>query len=132
MQIRLVVHTIVRRGMRLLVLKRREDAEIYGGYWDAPGGLLEVGEDPETGARRELLEEANLTVGRLAPCAVCSTVDEKKDTQFITIFFRASHPSGEVKLAPEEHTEFRWCTVEEALRLRLVSDLRDLLTREGV
>ena len=83
----------------------------------------------ETGARRELLEEANLIVERLSPCAVCSTAGQKKDKQFITIFFEADRADGEVKLALEEHTEFRWCAVEEALRLRLVPDLREVLTR---
>ena len=35
--------------------------------WIAPGGGLEAGEDPETGLRRELLEETGLSDFRLGP-----------------------------------------------------------------
>jgi ADP-ribose pyrophosphatase len=36
-----------------------------GPLWEIPAGTLEPGEDPEACARRELLEEAGVTAGRL-------------------------------------------------------------------
>lgn len=38
----------------------------FEGLWSFPGGRAEPGEDAEATARRELLEEAGLTVGALA------------------------------------------------------------------
>jgi len=56
--------TIVLKGDTVLVLRRAHRPRI--GYLDFPGGFLEANESIEGGARRELLEETGLTVGRLA------------------------------------------------------------------
>ena len=43
---------------RLLLLKRTDN-----GCWGPPGGAVELGEEVESAARRETLEEAGLEVG---------------------------------------------------------------------
>ena len=43
----------------ILLVKRAADPG--KGLWGLPGGFIERGETPETGATRELLEETNLT-----------------------------------------------------------------------
>ncbi len=42
---------------RILLIQRKDD-----GLWAMPGGLLEIGETPSEGARRETLEETGLEV----------------------------------------------------------------------
>ena len=42
---------------RILVIKRDDN-----GHWEAPGGVLELGESFEDGVRREVLEGTGLTV----------------------------------------------------------------------
>jgi len=51
---------LVERRGRLLLVKRA--IEPYRGYWDIPGGFLEVDEHPEAGAVREVREETGLSV----------------------------------------------------------------------
>ena len=54
-----------RRG-HLLLQHRDGGAPVAPNQWGLVGGRIEPGEDPETGARRELWEETGLTVnGRL-------------------------------------------------------------------
>ncbi|MES2059855.1 MAG: NUDIX hydrolase [Patescibacteria group bacterium] len=44
------------------VLIFKEDSIIHEGKWELPGGGLDFGEDPHTGLRREIEEEAGLKV----------------------------------------------------------------------
>lgn len=53
---------VVLRGDAVLLLRRGHAPK--RGWLDLPGGFMEAGEDPEAAARRELLEETGLRVGR--------------------------------------------------------------------
>lgn len=54
----LVVFGAIDRGLRVLLIRRRHDP--FAGHWALPGGFLEIDEEIETGARRELQEETGL------------------------------------------------------------------------
>jgi mutator protein MutT len=49
------------KGIRLLIARRHEDA-VLGGYWEFPGGKLEAGESPRQAVEREFEEELGLRV----------------------------------------------------------------------
>ena len=55
------VTVILRDGRGRVMLQRRTDFD----FWGLPGGVLEMDEDIEGGARRELLEETGLKAGPL-------------------------------------------------------------------
>ena len=55
------------RDGRVLVARRRDDAEHLPGAWEFPGGKVERGETPEQAARRELGEETGLTASTFEP-----------------------------------------------------------------
>ncbi len=52
-------------GNRVLTLKRNKDKKIYPGKISGFGGKVEPGENIETSARREFLEEAGLEVEQM-------------------------------------------------------------------
>lgn len=51
---------LILRDDEILLVERA--VEPFRGYWDVPGGFLELGEQPTDGARREALEETGLIV----------------------------------------------------------------------
>lgn len=125
--VRRVSHGLVRRGDRFLVLHRLA-GRYQGGLWDIPGGTVEQGETSQEAAGRECQEETGLvaTAGGLVAHY------ENDDTQgralvFHTDTFEMSLASGDepvVALAPQEHDDFAWATVAEALTFPLVWHVR--------
>jgi 8-oxo-dGTP diphosphatase len=51
----------------LFLLATRPAGKPYAGYWEFPGGKLEVGESVEQALRRELHEELGVTIGLAHP-----------------------------------------------------------------
>ncbi|EGJ26846.1 (deoxy)nucleoside triphosphate pyrophosphohydrolase [Streptococcus porcinus] len=58
--INVVAAAIIKDG-KIFCAQRPEDKSL-GGYWEFPGGKLEVGESPETALKREIMEEFNATI----------------------------------------------------------------------
>lgn len=48
-------------GLHVLLIERKH--EPFAGRWAIPGGFLEMNEEPDAGARRELTEETGLEAG---------------------------------------------------------------------
>ena len=49
------------------LLTSRPEGKVYAGYWEFPGGKLEVGESVEEALRRELHEELGIAIGAAQP-----------------------------------------------------------------
>ncbi len=103
---------IVRDGRALFV--READT----GYWELPGGRIDVGEEWETHAAvlaREIREElgADFLVD-MTDAAVTWTRQRPTDGAFLFLVARLANPgAGEVALSPE-HSAFAWLTPDAA------------------
>lgn len=104
------------RGPNILMLKRRPDDRNYIG-WGLPGGAKEP-EDPslQQTAVRELMEETGLDWHSPVFRYRVWTTHAKKDAPLRINVYSVESPEGEVVLS-DEHTEYKWLTVEEALQL---------------
>jgi 8-oxo-dGTP pyrophosphatase MutT (NUDIX family) len=116
---------IVNRG-RILVLKRAQRMPYSPGSWDLPGGHLEVGEDFEQCLHREVKEETALDVAIERLLGLHSMVAEPYIQATyacrLTVFQK-------VQLAPHEHVEHRWVTLDELAALDLIPYLSRILKR---
>ena len=108
----LVIAAVVERdGFYLLC--RRALQKRHGGYWEFPGGKLEKGESLLDAAKRELLEELDLTVTAIGQLRF-SVLDEASGFQ---INFVDVIAAGEPKLI--EHIELGWYSKDKILDLDL-------------
>ena len=61
---------VLLRSDGAFLLTSRPLGKVYSGYWEFPGGKLEVGESVEQALRRELHEELGITIGAVTPWRV--------------------------------------------------------------
>jgi 8-oxo-dGTP diphosphatase len=98
---------VLRRDAVLLVERSREPSK---GLWSFPAGRAELGEDPETNARRELFEETGLTVG---PVVRLGEFRPPADRRFLITVFAARAGAGVARADDDAaQAEFvQWPTV---------------------
>jgi 8-oxo-dGTP pyrophosphatase MutT (NUDIX family) len=104
----------------LLVLHR---APWKKGYWHLAGGGVEPGETDAAAAARELDEETALDA---------SVVDLGDDLAYdgVTVHaFAAEAPPGWEPTLNDEHDDYRWCALAEALDLLPYEEPRETIRR---
>lgn len=112
----LTIKAVVLKDGQVLLMKRAKRC-INPGKWDFPGGHVDVNETVEEALEREIREEANLQV-QIGPIIRLSEFpkgheqfkNEKRGVRYI-----AYYESGEVKLNEEEHSEYKWLSIDEAI-----------------
>ena len=103
------------RDRKILILERAAGAMI--GFWSLPSGLLDAGESPEDGARRELYEEAGLRpASPLTLVAVTGFHVYGHDA--IRLVYAAKAADGDVRLS-HEHSAAKWIDPHEYRRTHL-------------
>jgi 8-oxo-dGTP pyrophosphatase MutT (NUDIX family) len=114
----------VKRGDEFLVLLR---APYKKGYWHLAGGGVEEGESDADAAARELLEETGLATTALEDLGDDLGYDGKKVHAFAT-----QAPSAWEPTLNEEHDEYRWRPLADALELLRWEEPREVLRRAAV
>jgi 8-oxo-dGTP diphosphatase len=106
------------------VLLRRHGNKTHGGKWGLPAGKVETTESLNQAVIREIKEETGLSLEKatLDYFASLYVRDNSFDIEWhmfsITLKIRPI-----IAINPQEHSEFKWVTAPEALRLDLIHDL---------
>ena len=108
------------KGPEILMMFR---VPSHGCWWQSVTGMMEPGESCEETAHRELQEETGLS-GKLTPLplrhsfwvdsSIIHFPDPEPRFNTETCFHMEVPPHAPVRLAPDEHSEFRWCGFNEA------------------
>lgn len=105
------VTVIMDNEQRILLQKRKSTS--YG-MWGLPGGLMELGESTEDTARREVLEETGLTIGKLNLIDVFSGPDNflivPNGDEFysVTVAYYTYDMDGDIKIDESESLELKF------------------------
>jgi len=111
-------------GPRILITRRRE-GDSLAGYWEFPGGKLEVGETYPQALRRELIEEIGVEtlIGGLY-----YTLSQDYPKKILHIRFYEAHITGGT-LAAREVAEWQWVRPQELANFRFPPADRPLIKK---
>ena len=107
------IHATAEGLWRVLVLRRADNTRCAGA-WETVHGRIEGGEKPYEAAIRELREETGLAASRLYNVTVQPFYLHRPDVIQMSVVFVAFVQSEVVTLG-EEHREYAWLSVDEAL-----------------
>lgn len=102
------------KTLRVLLVKRRN--EPYKDCWAFPGGFMEIEEDLETCARREVMEETGMALGEVFQFRSYSAVDRDPRERVITVVHFAFEALVEVK-GSDDAAEARWFDIDNLPKL---------------
>jgi mutator protein MutT len=130
-----VAALVVKDGQILAVRHAHPDPDKE--YWVLPGGGLEPGETPQECARREMQEEARVTVNVLRLAYVLD--QEFQGGRQLELYFLCSLENEDLRMSAELvekpgefQNEFVWVTPEELARQRFFPEaLKDRLIQDA-
>jgi 8-oxo-dGTP diphosphatase len=108
-------------GIKLHVLLIERGAEPYKGMWAFPGGFLQMEEDAEQGALRELKEETDLTAQYIEQFYTFSDPHRDPRERIISIAYYALVKIQEVK-GGDDAAKAQWFAIDEIPRLAFDHD----------
>jgi|TARA_B110000967_G_C18811963_1_gene524102 8-oxo-dGTP diphosphatase len=103
-----VTAAIMAKTNQVFAARRNPDTHMAG-FWEFPGGKIEVGETPEVCLARELLEEFGI-VTQVGAFLGDSTYDYGTKTVQL-LAYEVTHLSGDFEL--RAHDELRWLALDE-------------------
>ena len=91
----IVAGIVLDRGKSAFITKRRAN-QTHGGYWEFPGGKVELGETSESALSRELSEELDIRVEEAQHYLTVDWCDagEKFVLEFFLVLSYSGYPKG--------------------------------------
>ncbi|MBN2043306.1 MAG: NUDIX hydrolase [Candidatus Aenigmarchaeota archaeon] len=111
---------IILKDNKILLVKRSDYTKTFPKTWACPGGRGDEGETPEQAVVRELKEEVNID---FKPRKLFKT-GKYKDRD---LFRFLGDWSGNIKIQEEEITEYNWFSYEDAIKLDLGFDYKEVI-----
>ena len=127
---RLAVGGICLHNNRIVLLRRRDDAEVYPAIWELPSGGVDLGEDASDAVVREVLEETGLRV-KVGLCVGYFFYQSRGGVPCIQINhiceLDGSNPS-ELRVS-EEHTKAEWVELNRVFEFKISHNVRKIIEK---
>lgn len=105
-------------GVEKIFLPRRATTKkFFPGIFELPGGHIDFGEDIVEGLKREIIEEFGMKIYVGDSFYAFTYSNEIKGSHSIEVIYFATFtgPIDEIKLNPEDHSEYGWFTEDEIM-----------------
>lgn len=114
----IAVKALIKNKDKFLILKTLDsDQNNNLSGWETPGGRLEDGEEIVSGLKREIREETGIDINILFPFNTYSANVGQKDN-IIGINYLAEYIGGEIKIDPNEHSQYQWADISVIRKLK--------------
>ena len=122
----IAVGVLVINKNKALIIKRGEEPNKF--LWSIPGGLVEIGEELEEAAIREVKEEIGIDVKIEQMIGVFNCINRNKNEieyHYVIIDYVAKEFTGSIK-TNKEILDFKWVKFNELNKYELTNTTRDL------
>lgn len=110
-----VIFKEVKKGYELLLIRRKN--EPFKSHWSLPGGFLEVDEDLETGALRELKEETGLSMQKLHQVGAFGDLGRDPRGRTISVAFAGKINNPDEVNGGDDAEEAQWFPIDDLPKL---------------
>ena len=117
-----VVGILFNKNGQMLITKRRNN-QFMSGYWELPGGKIEVGENKKDSLKRELFEELGVTVKKsyLKHTMFHQYPDKVVKLWIYNVDKYSGDPSG------QEGQDISWCSLDQLYKYKLLPTMREIV-----
>lgn len=128
MRQRISVRAIVRRGDRILLLRRSQGRQSILGLYELPGGKLAYGEQPEDTLRRYLHDDSGLHIQVSQLFDAVTYIDhDERDLQYVVIVYTVGIADGHHALElSANYDKYQWKKLSE-IQQENITDLTQLI-----
>ncbi|KAI9473262.1 hypothetical protein LPJ78_000770 [Coemansia sp. RSA 989] len=140
---RLVIGAAIHQNGSVLVVQRAAHERSFPNQWEIPGGGVDPGETIKEAVIREVREETGLDVtqitGQFASFEYLTSKYQEGQSDDVDVkqlsvrslqlnFCVTVQPGQTVKLAPEEHQAYSWCTLQNIDEYQMTSEMKTVVS----
>ncbi|KAJ2852176.1 hypothetical protein IWW36_000556 [Coemansia brasiliensis] len=141
---RLVIGAAIHQNGSVLVVQRAAHERSFPNQWEIPGGGVDPGETIKQAIIREVREETGLDVtqitGQFASFEYLTSkyqeghsddinADKQLSVRSLQLNFCVMvQPEQTVKLAPEEHQAYSWCTLQNIDEYQMTPEMKTVVS----
>lgn len=114
MKQKVVIRALVRRGNRVLLLRRSGGRQTIDGLYELPGGSLHIGEQPVDALKRSLQIHAGIEPETFKLRDVISFIDpDYRNTQYVFVVYEATIDRSDKVTTDDEYDRYRWAELSD-------------------
>lgn len=108
---------------KVFLPKRADTKKFLPGVYELPGGHIDFGEDIVEGLKREIFEEVNMHINVGDAFFTFTYFNKIKGSHSVEVIYFATfvNPIENIKLNPEDHSEYGWFA-EDEIESKVVSN----------